>query len=504
MRTPIDRQATQPAIAQPIAAEYAAGAVLCGKYRLEALLGEGGMGAVWLATNVLLDLPVAIKLIRAGLDRSALRARLQLEARSAAKLGHPSIVRVYDVGESECGDPFIVMEHLRGETLAQLLDGGRLPATRAVQLLLPIIDALAMAHGRGIVHRDLKPDNLMLALEDERVCPKILDFGVAKLTDPHDTDHKLTEAGAVVGSPEYMSPEQARGQDDVGASTDIWSMCVVLYETVTGCAPFTASNYHALLRSIVEEDPKPLTEHGAGDDELWQILERGLRKDRAQRYPEISELGQALAAWLVRHGVTEDACGASLDVKWFNRRCDAQPSSGDPAICSPGGQSLSRQPQESIPDSTGLARGPFTATIRPIATSRKRTLGAAVMGCALLAVSAIALGHASRAASPSSAATATAFPHSASAPPPLPSPVVGPKAPPATAATIEVWPVRSAHAERDPEAKREAKPAPKAVIAKSGPNTVRPPGPVEPHAQAASTGPGAAKSNPPLDLLSPY
>src|SRR5450755_525819 len=117
------------ALAAPMA-RYGAGSVLCGKYRLEALLGEGGMGAVWRAANLLLDLPVAIKLIRADLDRNALRARLQLEARSVAKLGHPAIVRIYDVGETEAGDPFIVMELLHGETLAQMLAQGRLAATR--------------------------------------------------------------------------------------------------------------------------------------------------------------------------------------------------------------------------------------------------------------------------------------------------------------------------------------------------------------------------------------
>ncbi|HEX3854695.1 MAG TPA: protein kinase, partial [Polyangiaceae bacterium] len=129
---------------------YAPGVILSGKYRLEAVLGEGGMGAVWRASNLLLELPVAIKLIRADLDRSSLRARLQVEARAAAKLGHPAIVRVFDVGESEFGDPFIVMELMHGETLAQMISQGRLSAARTVQLLLPIIDALALAHLGGI------------------------------------------------------------------------------------------------------------------------------------------------------------------------------------------------------------------------------------------------------------------------------------------------------------------------------------------------------------------
>jgi len=505
MRTPFDRQATaaQPAIGQPIAAEYEAGAVLSGKYRLEALLGEGGMGAVWRATNVHLDLPVAIKLIRAGLDRTALRARLQLEARSAAKLGHPAIVRVYDVGESELGDPFIVMEHLRGETLAQMLNGGRLSAIRAAQLLLPIIDALAMAHGRGIVHRDLKPDNVMIALEDQHVCPKILDFGVAKLTDPRATDHKLTAAGAVVGSPEYMSPEQARGQDDVSASTDIWSMCVVLYETVTGSAPFTAANYNALLRSIVEDEPKPLSEHAAGDDDLWQIIERGLRKDRSQRYANISELGQALAGWLLRNGVTEDACGTSLDVKWFSRGSDPQSSSERSALGNSSEQAATRH--ESIPDSTGLTRGPFTATIRPVTVRRTRTLGALLMACALLGASWLVLGHFQRQAVPSARATATALPLAAITFGPLSftdslqQPSQTTKMPP-----LEVRPVSSAQPGREHDAKHEAKPAPSMPRSKAAPSPLRSSALGGTVAATTSAAPAAAKSNPPLDLLPPY
>ncbi|HEY4105890.1 MAG TPA: serine/threonine-protein kinase, partial [Polyangiaceae bacterium] len=152
-----DRTATclafpESALTAPIT-RHQPGSILAEKYRLEALLGEGGMGAVWRASNLLLELPVAIKLIRADLDRNALRARLQLEARSVAKVGHPAIVRVYDVSETEQGDPFIVMELLHGETLAQMLTRGRLSSVRAVQLLLPIIDACACAHARGIVHR---------------------------------------------------------------------------------------------------------------------------------------------------------------------------------------------------------------------------------------------------------------------------------------------------------------------------------------------------------------
>jgi serine/threonine-protein kinase len=407
----------QEALAAPIS-RYTAGSVLAGKYRLDSLLGEGGMGAVWRASNLLLDLPVAIKLIRADLDRNALRARLQLEARSVAKLGHPAIVRIYDVGETESGDPFIVMELLHGDTLAQVLAQGRLPAQRAVQLVLPIIDACVVAHARGIVHRDLKPDNLLIALEDQRLQPKILDFGIAKLTDPRDADHRLTEIGTVVGSPDYMSPEQARGRDDVDYRTDIWSVCVVLYEAITGSAPFSAPNYNALLRAIVEDAPKSLADHAAGDAELWAILQRGLAKERQERHRSMAELGRALAAWLVNHGVHEDACGTSIEPKWLGRASD--PSSlgaAGPSEESPESRPAmlfgfnSKVTHDPPARKRGVdSRGPFTATIRRDSGSRRRALRAAAFAGSLIGALALTLALVSGPARRSAAAQPVAPP----------------------------------------------------------------------------------------------
>ena len=368
-------------------ARYVAGSVLSGKYRLEVLLGEGGMGAVWRASNLLLDSPVAIKLIRADLDHQALRARLQLEARSVAKLGHPAIVRIYDVGETEQGDPFIVMELLQGETLAQMLSQGRLSAVRAVQLLLPIIDACAVAHARGIVHRDLKPDNLLIAFEDQRTQPKILDFGIAKLSDPRDLEQRLTEVGTVVGSPDYMSPEQARGHDDVDYRTDIWSLSVVLYEAMTGRVPFSASNYNALLRAIVEDEPSALFDHASGDLRLWEIVKKGLAKQREDRHRSMAELGRVLAAWLVSHGVHEDVCGTSVQSKWLGQASD---SLGLGEVTPEGPTLISSvfNPKLTHDSRTGSneadLRGPFTATIRPDSGTRRRTLRVAAATCAVL------------------------------------------------------------------------------------------------------------------------
>ena len=497
---------------------YAPGAILSGKYRLESVLGEGGMGAVWRASNVLLDLPVAIKLIRADLDRSSLRARLQVEARSAAKLGHPAIVRVYDVGESEFGDPFIVMELMHGETLAKMISQGRLSAARTVQLLLPIIDALAMAHSCGIVHRDLKPDNLMIAREQQRIQPKILDFGIAKLTDPRDSDHKLTEVGMVVGSPDYMSPEQARGRDDVDAGSDIWAICVVLYEAVTGSTPFSASNYNALLRAIVEDDPKSLVEHAAGDQALWEIVKRGLAKERRDRQATMGELGQALAGWLLSHCVFEDACGTSLESKWFGHDSDHPPSVGDVSGGSrPIGADFRPQlTREALPNATGLDSPPFTATIPARNGSRGRTVRAAVVACAMLGALVLGLNrNQSPLPAPGSGAPPAPVTHSAA------TTTTALEQPRAAAVTTPEPPARvaepaAAAAAAEPELVATAQPLvsvePLAQPAKptvaNAHASVSHPGKASsavPGAPSAPSAPQAAKpAERPLDLLAPY
>ncbi len=278
------------------------------------------MGALWVAQNLALDVQVALKLIRADIASDSASERLLNEARTAARLKHPSIVRIFDFGRTRRGDPFIVMELLSGQNLGEHLEQRRrLPATYTIQLLLPIAEALAAAHRQRIVHRDLKPDNVFLAEGDGRLQPKIVDFGIAKFNQP-SADGRLTKDGAVLGSPEYMSPEQARGDDDIDQRADIWSFCVVLYECVTGVVPFTDANYNALLRRIIECEPTPIVDLSAGDRELWHILARGLHKDRELRWQRIRDLGEALAEWLVERGVTEDICGHALRASWLDAR----------------------------------------------------------------------------------------------------------------------------------------------------------------------------------------
>ena len=301
----------------PSHARHEAGELVSGKYRLKELLGQGGMGSVWLATNTMLDAPVALKLIRSDVRIRSSAKRLLNEARAAARLRHPSIVRVFDFGQTERDEPFIVMELLSGETLAdRLARERRLASTSAVQLLLPIADALITAHQQGVIHRDLKPDNVFLSEADGKLRPKVVDFGVAKF-ELDEGKQRLTDQGAVLGSPDYMAPEQALGEDDIDHRVDVWAFSVVLYQTVTGHSPFGEADYKTVMLRILEDAPPPISEFAAGDDDLWRIISRGLEKQPDERWPNMRELGAALAAWLVGHGVLEDVCGHSLRAAWL-------------------------------------------------------------------------------------------------------------------------------------------------------------------------------------------
>jgi len=289
--------------------DYSAGSIVAGKYRLLHPLGEGGMGSVWAAHSTALDINVALKLIRLDTAHEEAPLRLVQEARATARLADPGIVRMFDVGCTERGDPFIAMELLTGTTLQQTLDAGPLPAVRAVRLLLPIVRGLETAHRAGVVHRDIKPDNIVFAVGARGdLQPKLVDFGVAKLLS---NENQLTHVGAVVGSPQYMSPEQARGEV-VDARSDLWSMCVVLYEATVGTPPFTAKNTHALLYTISTQQFEWGTEPAAADPILAQIIRKGLANEREERWQHARELLLALAEWLRSQGVTEDIAGVAL------------------------------------------------------------------------------------------------------------------------------------------------------------------------------------------------
>jgi serine/threonine-protein kinase len=246
-------------------------------------------------------------------DVDGIAERMLQEARAAASIGHPAIIQVFDFGFTEHGDPFIVMELLRGESLSQALRRrNRVLPLRAAQTLLPIIDALGAAHARGIVHRDLKPENIFLARPGgQRLQPKVLDFGIAKLEQR--AAERLTRDGAVIGSPAYMSPEQLRGDRGVDARADVWALCIVLYQMISGHRPFEGEGYQAASWwNILNAEPRPLVEHGVDEPELWELIKKGLEKDAAKRFASMREIGEQLARWLLARGVQEDITNASL------------------------------------------------------------------------------------------------------------------------------------------------------------------------------------------------
>lgn len=299
--------------------ERAVGEVLAGKYQIVGRLGAGGMGTVWRARSLWLDVDVAIKVLHEDQLDAHAAERLLREARATAKLGHPAIVRVFDFGETDAGEPFLVMELLEGTPLSSWIEArGRVPAEQAVQMLLPVACALATAHAQRIVHRDIKPANILIVPDGAGGhVPKVVDFGIAKLANA--ASPAITQRGMIVGSPEYMSPEQADGQLDVGEQTDVWAFSVVLYELITGRRPFSGETLSAVIVSIFSKEPVPTTELGAGDEALWAILRRGLAKSPADRWPSMRALGCALAAWAVERGVTADVAGTSLAHQWLAR-----------------------------------------------------------------------------------------------------------------------------------------------------------------------------------------
>src|SRR6188768_3220269 len=295
---------------------YVPSLIIADKYQLLRPLGAGGMGEVWVAHHLGLDIDVAIKFIgSASATELGLAERLLEEARNTARLGHPGIVRALDFGHTDHGDPFIVLELLAGEDLATHIElHGALEPEQAVATLLPIAHALSVVHESGIVHRDIKPENVFLAQTELGLQAKLLDFGISHKTD---RVRRLTLRDTALGTPDYMSPEQARGERS-DSRTDQWSFCIVLFEAITLYRPFVADNYNALLRTIIDDAPRSLASFGVEQPELWSILTRGLAKATGDRYASMRDLGEALARWLLERGVTEDSVGTALRRAWLN------------------------------------------------------------------------------------------------------------------------------------------------------------------------------------------
>lgn len=282
-----------------------AGDLISGKYRLLRLLGAGGMGSVWAARNELTDRDFAIKFLHPKLaDNKEALQRFFLEARACGQIKHPAVVDVYDMGQAEDGSPYLVMELLEGEGFDQRLGrAGCFRPSEAATWIAFVARGLEEAHVRGLVHRDLKPANVFFALDDRGdVIPKILDFGVSKATGTGtEDDLVLTSTGAVLGSPAYMSPEQARGDTDVDSRSDVWSLGVILYESLTGKIPFDAPNYNALMVEIITQPHRPVAEVAPGvPADLSLIVDQALAKERADRVGTARELADRLEAVAAR------------------------------------------------------------------------------------------------------------------------------------------------------------------------------------------------------------
>ena len=270
------------------------------KYRLNERLGGGGMGTVYRATHLLIDRPVAIKVLSQRFvgDETA-QQRFRREARAAGRMQHPNAVSVTDFGTTADGYLYIVMELLEGHTLRDvLMREGPLDVARAVSIMLQTSAAVAAAHDAGLIHRDLKPGNIFIAQRpDTLAVVKVLDFGVAKFAveEQADDDYQtLTQVGALIGTPRYMSPEQCSGSGPVTTASDVYSLGIILYEMLSGAAPFNAETPLAIVFRQVSEPPPPLP--ASVPEKLRAIVERALAKDPAKRFANAEEFRQELLA----------------------------------------------------------------------------------------------------------------------------------------------------------------------------------------------------------------
>ncbi len=270
------------------------GTILAEKYRIDARLNAGGMGTVYRGTHVLMEKTVAIKVLRPSLAADEkIVARFSREARAASRISHPNALSVTDFGEDDRGHVFLVMEFLSGRTLKQLIrDEGPLPLQRVVDITRQIADALNAAHSQGVVHRDLKSDNIMLLDTMTGDHAKVLDFGIAKINEPDGIpDAGLTAPNLVIGTPQYMSPEQCSQEGEIDSRSDIYSLGVILYEMLVGHVPFAGeSPTMVMMKHLQEPVPSVLDERDDVPAAVGRVVARAMAKVRDNRYQTASEL----------------------------------------------------------------------------------------------------------------------------------------------------------------------------------------------------------------------
>ncbi len=282
------------------------GATLAGRYEIVRRIGEGGMGAVYEAKHAVIGKRVAVKvLLEKFLTKSDFVARLLQEARLASSIGHENIVDVTDFGTTDDGRSFVVMEFLDGEALSQLvMREAPLPIERSLRIARQVASALGAAHAKGIFHRDVKPENVYLVRRADADFVKVVDFGISKAVkqggqpgDDGPDPYRLTHTGLLLGTPLYMSPEQARGDEDLDHRVDIWALGVMMYECLTGEVPFRANNYLGIISQVLTHTapaPSKLRPELGIPEAVEAVVMHAMEKDRARRYQEMADLERDL------------------------------------------------------------------------------------------------------------------------------------------------------------------------------------------------------------------
>jgi serine/threonine protein kinase len=374
---------------------FEAGHVIDGKYRLVRLIGTGGMGSVYEGENVLIRRRVAIKILHAAStgNTDAIR-RFEREAQAAGEIGNDHILEVLDLGSLPTGDRYMVMEYLDGETLAVRIERyGRLTPAQVAPIARQFLTALASAHAAGIIHRDLKPENIFIlrAKAGRADYVKLIDFGISKFSRPFaEGEHRMTRADAVLGTPCYMSPEQARGARETDVRSDIYSCGVILYESVTGRLPFEGESFNDLMFKIALSDaPSPLTFVPSLDPEFAWLINHAIARDPERRFASAQEFAEALDDWMRKNSLTETlALPAPSDA--FPVRAQTQASKTSDTLSFDGAGAIEAQHRKTTAEeSWSHSQGETTAYI--VRKKRMPRIAAASIGGLVVVGLAIAL-----------------------------------------------------------------------------------------------------------------